>query len=187
MPSALGIGWNSEDWYIQSQPSDRRRMAHYIIRRGLQSIVLMWIATLIGFTVYQLAPGGPLQFLDDDPRRSVADIARLKHLYGLDRPIFVQYVTWMAGEDWFARVPGMEDWQSGRCAVNPEQLRARHPAARLRPLLPLSGRAGHQPDRANASRPPSCWPSRSLLISVVDWRSRWASSPRSTVAAGRIT
>jgi peptide/nickel transport system permease protein len=94
-------------------------MAHYILRRGLQSIVLMWIATLIGFTIYQLAPGGPLQFLDNDPRRSEADIVRLRHLDGLDRPVFVQYVTWMAGEDLFGGVRFLKDWRSGRCEASP--------------------------------------------------------------------
>jgi peptide/nickel transport system permease protein len=81
-------------------------MAHYIIRRGLQSIVLIWIATLIAFTTYQLAPGGPLQFLDSDPRRSESDIANLRRLYGLDRPIAVQYVVWVAGEDCLAPFGG---------------------------------------------------------------------------------
>ncbi len=93
-------------------------MAHYIVRRGLQSIVLMFIATLIGFTIYQMAPGGPLQFMDNDPRRSAADVARLKHLNGLDRPVIVQYVSWMTGEDWFGSVPWLKDWQSGYCAVD---------------------------------------------------------------------
>ena len=93
-------------------------MGPYIVRRGLQSVVLVWIATLISFSIYQLAPGGPLQFLDQDPRRSAVDIARLKHLYGLDRSIPVQYLAWIVGEDWFARVPGMGHRQSGLCAAD---------------------------------------------------------------------
>ena len=96
-------------------------MGRYIIRRGLQSIVLVWLATLISFTIYQMAPGGPLQFLDQDPRRSAVDVARLKHLYGLDRSIPVQYVVWMAGEDWFARIPGMQQLQSGQCIADPSR------------------------------------------------------------------
>lgn len=87
-------------------------MTRYIIRRSLQSLVLLWISTLIGFTVYQLAPGGPLQFLDDDPKRSQADIDRLTRIYGLDRSVPVQYVAWAFGEDW---LPTTETWRSGRC------------------------------------------------------------------------
>ena len=37
-------------------------MAHYIVRRGLQSIVLTWIATLIGFTIYQLRILSQIEF-----------------------------------------------------------------------------------------------------------------------------
>jgi peptide/nickel transport system permease protein len=87
-------------------------MTRYIIRRGLQSLLLLWISTLIAFTVYQLAPGGPLQFMDDDPNRSQADISRLERLYGIDRSIPVQYAVWLTGEDW---LPQNDTWQSGRC------------------------------------------------------------------------
>ena len=93
----------------------RRALTRYLIRRGLQSLVLLWLATLIGFTVYQLAPGGPLQFLDDDPKRTSADYDRLVRLYGLDRPVVVQYMAWLAGEDWFALLPDGRDRQSGVC------------------------------------------------------------------------
>src|SRR4030095_2481472 len=91
-------------------------MARYIIRRGIQSIFLIWLSTLIGFTVYQMAPGGPLQFLDDDPKATVADANRLAALYGIDRPVLVQYVAWLAGEDWLP-----SRWQSGHCQNDPQR------------------------------------------------------------------
>lgn len=90
-------------------------MTRYIIRRGIQSLLLMWVATLIGFTIYQLAPGGPLQFLDEDPKQSQADVLRLQRLYGLDRAIPVQYVAWAFGEDW---LPATAAWRSGRCLTD---------------------------------------------------------------------
>lgn len=93
-------------------------MARYIIRRSLQSVVLLWLSTLIGFTVYQLAPGGPLQFLDDDPRRSQADIDRLTRTYGLDRTVPVQYISWALGEDW---LPASDYWRSGRCLTEADR------------------------------------------------------------------
>jgi peptide/nickel transport system permease protein len=95
-------------------------MAHYIARRGLQSIVLMWVTTLIAFAVYQAAPGGPLQFMVDNPKATQADLVRLKSLYGLNRPIFVQYMVWLGGEDWTSNVPFLKDWQSGRCVASPD-------------------------------------------------------------------
>ena len=93
-------------------------MTRYIIRRGIQSIFLVWLATLIGFSIYQAAPGGPLQFLDDDPKATSADSRRLAQLYGIDRPVLVQYLAWLAGEDWFGMLPNGQAWQSGRCLKN---------------------------------------------------------------------
>jgi peptide/nickel transport system permease protein len=93
-------------------------MTRYIIRRSLQSLLLMWVSTLIGFSVYQLAPGGPLQFLDDDPRRNAADVARLERTYGIDRSIAVQYIAWAFGEDW---LPATDTWRSGRCLNEPDR------------------------------------------------------------------
>jgi peptide/nickel transport system permease protein len=91
-------------------------MARYIIRRGIQSIFLVWLSTLIGFTVYQMAPGGPLQFLDDDPKATAADVNRLAQLYGIDRPVLVQYIAWLAGEDWLP-----SSWRSGNCLNDPQR------------------------------------------------------------------
>ncbi|RME96900.1 MAG: ABC transporter permease [Chloroflexi bacterium] len=93
-------------------------MTRYIVRRAIQSFFLVWLATLIAFTVYQLAPGGPIQFLDDDPTSTSADFNRLNRIYGLDRPVPVQYITWLAGEDW---PPANETWRSGRCLNNPDR------------------------------------------------------------------
>jgi len=93
-------------------------MTRYIVRRGIQSIFLVWLATLIGFSIYQAAPGGPLQFLEDDPKATSADSRRLAQLYGIDRPILVQYVAWLAGEDWFGMLPNGQAWQSSRCLKN---------------------------------------------------------------------
>ncbi len=90
-------------------------LTRYIIRRAIQSVFLTWLATLIAFSIYQAAPGGPLQFLDDDPKVTSADVARLERLYGIDRSVPVQYITWLAGEDW---VPQNERWRSGQCLVD---------------------------------------------------------------------
>jgi peptide/nickel transport system permease protein len=93
-------------------------MVRYIVRRSIQSFFLVWITTLIAFTIYQLAPGGPLQFLEDDPKATSADANRLSRLYGLDRPVYMQYLAWLAGEDW---LPKNDAWRSGRCLAEAER------------------------------------------------------------------
>ncbi len=91
-------------------------MTRYIIRRSLQSLVLLWLATLIAFSIYQLAPGGPLQFLNEDPRQDASDYVRLERSYGIDRSIPVQYIAWAFGEDW---LPANDTWRSGTCLLKP--------------------------------------------------------------------
>ncbi len=93
-------------------------MTRYIVRRSIQSIFLILLSTIIGFTIYQLAPGGPLQFLDDDPSSTSADANRLVRIYGLDRSVPVQYLAWLAGEDW---MPANPTWRSGRCLSDPDR------------------------------------------------------------------
>lgn len=90
-------------------------MTRYIIRRTIQSFALLWVSTLIAFSIYQLAPGGPLQFLDEDPNRNVNDIGRLERAFGIDRPIAIQYIAWAFGEDW---LPQSDAWRSGRCLID---------------------------------------------------------------------
>jgi peptide/nickel transport system permease protein len=90
-------------------------MTRYIIRRSIQSFALLWVSTIIAFSIYQLAPGGPLQFLEQDPNRNVENIARLERSYGIDRSIPVQYIAWAFGEDW---LPRTDEWRSGRCLVD---------------------------------------------------------------------
>ena len=69
-------------------------MTHFIARRLLQSLFLLLGVTAMSFTVQRLAPGGPAQF-NEDPRlpREYAD--QLRRQFGLDQPIYVQYVKWL--------------------------------------------------------------------------------------------
>jgi len=93
-------------------------MTRYIIHRAIQNFFLMWLGTLIAFLIYQAAPGGPIQFLDDDPTSTAEDVNRLTRVYGLDRSMPVQYITWLAGEDW---TPRTEQWRTGRCLSDPNR------------------------------------------------------------------
>ena len=93
-------------------------MTRYIIHRAIQNFFLLWLGTIIAFSIYQAAPGGPLQFLEDDPKATGEDAARLNQLYGLDRPVMAQYMAWLVGED---ILPNNQTWRSGRCMADPEK------------------------------------------------------------------
>ncbi len=71
-------------------------MGTYIIKRLLFMIPVFFGITLISFLVIHLAPGNPLtEQLGLNPRVSMASRVMLEKLYGLDKPILVQYLDWI--------------------------------------------------------------------------------------------
>ena len=78
-------------------------MIAYLLRRLGQSLLLLWIVSMIGFAALHLAPGGPLAQFTLTPGMTQADLARIAHQMGLDRPLPVQYWEWlrhMLAGDW---------------------------------------------------------------------------------------
>lgn len=69
-------------------------MIAFLLGRMAQSVVLLVIVSIIGFTVLNLIPGGPLAQFALDPGMTQADMDRLAAQLGLDRPIWVQYLDW---------------------------------------------------------------------------------------------
>ena len=72
-------------------------MARYILQRLGQSLILLWLVTLIGFLLLHLTPGGPLSQFANTPGMSDEDLRRLAAQLGLDRPLPVQYLDWIGG------------------------------------------------------------------------------------------
>lgn len=70
-------------------------MLTYTIRRSLQAIPLMVLISLILFAILHQMPGGPLAPYMQNPHITAADIERLKHNFGLDRPVYIQYLSWL--------------------------------------------------------------------------------------------
>ncbi len=72
-------------------------MLQYIIKRLLQAIPLLIGVSIIGFAMMHLAPGGPLAVYTLNPTITAQDIERIKHIFGLDQPIHIQYLKWAYG------------------------------------------------------------------------------------------
>ncbi len=53
------------------------------------------IITIISFGIIHLAPGSPAQMGALNPQISQAQIDKINRLYGLNQPIFKQYINWM--------------------------------------------------------------------------------------------
>lgn len=68
----------------------------FAARRLAQAVPLLLIISLLVFALIHAAPGGPLSLYLDNPNVRPEDIARLRRAMGLDRPLGIQYVTWLA-------------------------------------------------------------------------------------------
>jgi peptide/nickel transport system permease protein len=76
-------------------------MGRYVLRRVLIAIPTLLGLSLLIFTLVSNAPGDPAEELarrrDSRNEVSRADIERVRHEIGLDRPFVTQYVDWLAG------------------------------------------------------------------------------------------
>jgi peptide/nickel transport system permease protein len=74
-------------------------MTRYIIRRLLQAIPLLFIISLVLFLLMQ-AMGDPLATMGGRRVTRKEDRIRLARQLGLDKPVLVQYLYWLVGNDW---------------------------------------------------------------------------------------
>lgn len=71
-------------------------MTRYLLKRLIQVIPTLIGISIISFFLMQLAPGGPIdQMADLNPHVTPEVKARIRHDMGLDRPILVQYGSWV--------------------------------------------------------------------------------------------
>jgi peptide/nickel transport system permease protein len=67
----------------------------YIVKRILQALLTLLLASALCFIIIQLAPGDYLDTLKEDPKISPERLEQLKQQFGLDRPWHEQYVRWL--------------------------------------------------------------------------------------------
>jgi peptide/nickel transport system permease protein len=74
-------------------------MTRYIIRRLLQAIPLLFIISCILFILMNEAVD-PIATMGGRTVTRAADRERLTRQLGLDKPLYVQYLFWLIGNDW---------------------------------------------------------------------------------------
>lgn len=74
-------------------------MTRYIVRRLLQAIPLLLLISILIFVLAN-AMGDPLASFGGRRRIRSSDRERLTRQLGLDKPITVQYIVWLMGNDW---------------------------------------------------------------------------------------
>ncbi len=68
-------------------------MTAFLVRRILGAVVVMWAVATLVFFMLRILPGDPLSaMLFDSGDPAMADVLRAK--YGLDQPLYVQYLKW---------------------------------------------------------------------------------------------
>src|SRR3989338_5123675 len=71
-------------------------MLAYLVRRAVGLVPLLIGITLISFVVIHLTPGTPTEMMTElNPKVSLEARQRLNEIYGLNKPLHVQYASWL--------------------------------------------------------------------------------------------
>ena len=74
-------------------------MARYVARRLIESVVLLFIISVIVFTLVN-SIGDPVATMGGRDGLNSKDYDQLRRKLGLDQPILLQYTYWLIGNDW---------------------------------------------------------------------------------------
>jgi len=67
----------------------------FLLKRVLIAIPTLLLISVLVFAVIQLQPGGFLENMLDDPRVSRQTVEHIRAQYGLDQPVWAQYLNWL--------------------------------------------------------------------------------------------
>ena len=77
-------------------------MGQYIVRRLIQAIPMLLMVSIVIFALVNIAPGGPMSAYSRTNRIPPEKKEAIRRSFGLDKPLPVQYIIWLAGNDWMA-------------------------------------------------------------------------------------
>jgi peptide/nickel transport system permease protein len=70
-------------------------MLQYVSLRLLQGVVVIFLVSITSFIIMQIAPGSPVDIMIGEQQVTQEQIDNITHKWGLDRPWYVQYFTWL--------------------------------------------------------------------------------------------
>lgn len=70
-------------------------MRTFILRRLVYAIPTLFGISVITFAIARLAPGDPVRLFTFGSRATNEDIEALRHTFGLDQPMPIQYLNWI--------------------------------------------------------------------------------------------
>lgn len=75
-------------------------MISFIVRRLVQMVVVLILVTILVFMAMRLLPGDPIFMLLTQHQQTEItqeEIDQMRHQYGLDKPMVIQYFDWLGG------------------------------------------------------------------------------------------
>jgi peptide/nickel transport system permease protein len=71
-------------------------MLNFIARRLIQLVVVLFILSFVCYAMMSLMPGDPVDIMiSSNPKITSEDVARLRKLYDLDKPMWWRYKNWL--------------------------------------------------------------------------------------------
>jgi peptide/nickel transport system permease protein len=71
-------------------------MTSYIIRRLIQTLVVVFVLTFVSYALMGLMPGDPLDIAcQANPHCTPENLEQMKKNLGLDQPVHVRYLKWL--------------------------------------------------------------------------------------------
>ncbi|XLQ11031.1 MAG: ABC transporter permease [cyanobacterium endosymbiont of Epithemia adnata isolate EadnSB Bon19] len=67
----------------------------YVVKRVIQGLLTLLLASFLSFVIIQIAPGNYLDTLKQNPNISAETLASLNERFGLDQPWHKQYIKWL--------------------------------------------------------------------------------------------
>lgn len=72
-------------------------MTTFILRRLLQTLLVIIILSYVCFGLMTLMPGDPVEMMiSANPKITQEDVTRLRDFYGLDQPVYKRYLNWVS-------------------------------------------------------------------------------------------
>jgi peptide/nickel transport system permease protein len=72
-------------------------MARFILRRLAETLLVLLVMSVVIYGLIGLMPGDPIDLMiTANPKLTSEDVARLKAVYGVDRPLAERYAAWLS-------------------------------------------------------------------------------------------
>src|SRR5260370_23136843 len=70
-------------------------MSRYLASRAVETVVTLVLMSVVVYLLIGLMPGDPIDMMiAGDPKMTSADAARLRAVYGIDKPLMERYLAW---------------------------------------------------------------------------------------------